>query len=188
MIQCSNCNQSLPDWAKSCQFCGNDVSSVQRPAAPGKPQRAPVSATPGWIWPVYYALCAYWVISGLGGAADSYRTAITPVKMEMFGIKETIEAPGFGSFGFILGITIATFKILVGIGLAARVEIARGIANFLAGLSILFGLIGLAGSAVGTLVAGAFGVLMMFLNVLDIVNGGLTIYLIGETEKHAPNI
>ena len=71
---------------------------------------------------MYYALCAYWIISGLGHAASTYHTAITPIKMSFLGVKQTLDAPGFTSFGSILGFSFSAFQILVGIGLAARVE------------------------------------------------------------------
>lgn len=186
MITCSGCHQTLPDWAQKCQFCGADVTKVARPVAVTAKSR-PLTPTASWIWPVYYSLCAYWVISGMGHAADTYHTAITPVKMEFMGIKETMEAPGFGSFAAILGFGVSIFRIVVGIGLAARLEFARGIANFLAGLSILFGVLGLAGSLIGTMFAGPWGLVLALMNTLDIVVGGMTIYLIGETEKNAPN-
>lgn len=186
MIACSGCHATLPDWAQKCQFCGTDVTKVARPVVAAKKPTS-LGTTPSWIWPVYYALCAYWVISGLGHAAQTYHTAVTPVKMEMFGVKETIEAPGFASFGAILGFAIAAFRIVVGIGLAARLEFARGIANFLAGLSIIFGVLGLAGSLIGTMFAGPWGLLLALLNTVDIISGAMTIYLIGETEKNAPN-
>lgn len=187
MIACSSCRQSLPDWAQKCQFCGADVSKVARPIAAAPRNRGPLVAQPSWIWPVYYALCAYWIVSGLGHAADTHHVAVTPVKLEMFGVKETMAAPGLTSFGAILGFSIALFRIVVGIGLAARLEFARGIANFLAGLSILFGVLGLAGSLLGTLFAGPWGLVRALLNTVDIVSGAMTIYLIGETEKNAPN-
>ncbi len=184
VISCSACHNTLPDWAQRCQFCGADVTKVARPAAVStKPRPYAPSAT--WIWPVYYALCAYWVISGLGHAAEAYHTAVTPVTIKMFGASETIT-PGFG-FGQILGLVFAAFQLFVGVGLAARVEIARGIANFLAALGILFGLAGLAGSFMGALVFGPWAIFGIVRNTLDIVVGAMTIYLIGETEKSAPN-
>ena len=186
MIACSGCHATLPDWAQKCQFCGTDVTKVARPVvAVKKPQ--PLTPSASWIWPVYYALCAYWIVSGLGHAAETYHVAITPVRMEILGIKETIEAPGFASFGAILGFAVAIFRVVVGAGLAARAEFARGIANFLAGLSILFGLLGLATSFASALFTGPWGFLGVLLNTVDIVVGAMTIYLIGETEKNAPN-
>lgn len=186
MIACSGCRATLPDWAQKCQFCGADVTKVARPK-PDYPRdnSKPLVAPAGWIFPAYYALCAYWIISGLAGIANAYHVAVTPVTMKFMGVTTT-ETPGFG-FGFILGAAIGTFSLLVGIGLLARVEIARGIANFLAGLNIIFGLLGLAGSLIGAAFAGPWGLLLSLKCVLDIVTSGLMIYLIGETEKRAPN-
>ncbi len=105
--------------------------------------------------------------------------------MKFMGITST-ETPGFG-FAFILGTVIGGFTLLVGIGLLARVEIARGIANFLAGLNLLFGLLGLAGSLIGSVVAGPLGLLLSLKGVLDIATRAFMIFLIGESEKRAPN-
>ena len=184
MISCSACHNTLPDWAQRCQFCGADVTKVAHPAAVSKGPR-PYAPSATWIWPVYYALCAYWVIFGLGHGAEAYHTAVTPVTIKMFGASETIT-PGFG-FWTAISLIVAVFRVLVGIGLAARVELARGIANFLAALSMLFGLLGLASSFMAALVLGPWGFLGVLLNTVDIVSGAMTIYLIGETEKSAPN-
>lgn len=102
-------------------------------------------------------------------------------------MKQTIEAPGFASLGAILGFGIAAFRVVVGADLAARLEFARGVANFLAGLSVIFGLFGLAGSFVGSLFVGPWGLLLVLLNTVDIISGAMRIYLIGETEKRGPN-
>ena len=186
MIACSGCHNTLPDWAQKCQFCGADVTKVARPAPVGKKPQT-YAPSPTWIWPVYYALCAYWIISGLGHGAETYHTAITPVKVEFLGMKQTMEAPGVFAFWSVVGFTLAAFRTLVGVGLAARVELARGIANFLAGLSILFGVLGLVGSFASALFIGPWAVLGILMNTADIVVGAMTIYLIGETERSAPS-
>ena len=129
-------------------------------------------------------LALYWVISGLGGAFQTYHEAITPVTTKFLGQSITVT-PGFG-FWQIVGFAIAAFTLFVGVGLAARVEIARGIANFLAALKILFGVLGVVGSLLSSLMVGPFAFLFALLHTLDIVAGAMTIYLIGETENRAP--
>ena len=186
MIACSGCHNTLPDWAQKCQFCGADVTKVSRPAPVGKKPQT-YAPSPTWIWPVYYALCAYWIVSGLGHGAETYHTAITPVKVEFLGIKQTMEAPGFFAFWSIVGFALAAFRVVVGIGLAARIELARGIANFLSALSILFGLLGLVSSFTSAIFLGPWAILGIVINTVDIIVGAMTIYLIGETEKGAPN-
>ena len=185
MIACTSCHNTLPDWAQKCQFCGADVTKVARPAGDRPKSSAPLTKAASWIWPVYYALCAYWVISGLSGIFETYHVAVTPVTTKFLGITTT-ETPGFG-FWSIIGFGIGAFSLLVGIGLALRVEIARGVANFLAALNILFGLAGLAGSLAGTAFVGGLGFILALKHTLDIIVGAMTIYLIGETEKNAPN-
>lgn len=186
MIACSGCHATLPDWAQKCQFCGADVTKIARPVADLPRKSAPLVKAAGWIWPAYYALAFYWVVSGIGGAFDTYRTAVTPVTIKFMGTSMT-NRPGFG-FWSILGFAIAAFTLLVGIGLAARVEIARGVANFLAAVKILFGILGVVGALAGTLLIGPLGLLLALLKTLDVIAGAMTIYLIGETEKNAPNL
>lgn len=185
MIVCSSCHQSLPDWAQKCQFCGADVSKVARPVGVDTRQTTSYSGTASWIWPAYYVLCLYWILSALGNAFNAYHTAVTPVTIKLFGQSMT-EAPGF-SFWTYIDFAIAAFGLLVGIGLAARVELARGIANFFACLKILRGVLGIATALMSSLFIGFWGLLISLLSLLDVVAGAMTIYLIGETEKSAPN-
>jgi hypothetical protein len=80
------------------------------------------------------------------------------------------------------------FSVLLGIGLALRIELARGIVNFFCGIRILFGLLGLAGSVLGSVFAGALGLIFVVLNIINIATAAFMIYLIGETEKYPPNL
>lgn len=185
MITCSGCHNTLPDWAQRCQFCGADVTKVARPVAAGPAKPRPYAPSATWIWPVYYALCAYWILGGIGHGFQVYHDAVTPITIRLFGVSETVT-PGFG-FWQIVGLALALFQLLVGLGLAARVELARGVANFLAAFSILFGLAGLAGSFLGAMVLGPWAIFRIVMNTVDIIVGAMTIYLIGETERSAPN-
>lgn len=132
-----------------------------------------LGTTAVWGWPAYTVLAGYWIVSGLGGAFDTDPTAVTPVTTKMFGQSST-STPGFG------------FWTMVGVGLAARLEFARGVANLLAALKVLFGALGVLGSLLSTLMVGPLGFLFAVLHTLDVVAGAMTIYLIGETERSGP--
>lgn len=177
MITCPKCNATLPDWAQTCQFCQADVKAVARPK-PVVQQKRGITPAASWIWPSYYAMCAFFALEGAAGIAQVFMDSHT---------KFMGQEMGLNAFSFV-SIAINAFTILIGIGLALRVEIIRGIVNFFCGLRILFGLLGLAGSVMGTLFAGAIGFLFVLLNIVNIATAAFMIYLIGETDKHPPNL
>lgn len=177
MITCPKCNATLPDWAQTCQFCQTDVKGVSRPK-PVVQQKKGLTPAASWIWPTYYAMCALFVLEGAAGVAQVFIDSHQKILGQEMGID---------AFSYVR-IAIEGFSILLGIGLALRVEIIRGIVNFFCGLRILFGLLGLAGSVVGTLFAGALGFVFVLLNVVNIATAALMIYLIGETDKYPPNL
>lgn len=76
----------------------------------------------------------------------------------------------------------------MGLGLLLRVEFIRGIINFFCGLRIICGLFKLAGTLIGALFSGPLALLSALFIVLDIATAALMVYLIGETEKYAPNL
>ena len=177
MIACPKCNASLPDWTQTCQFCQTDVKSVARPkiVAVQKKGYTPMHA---WVWPAYYAMCAFFIIEGAGGILET----IISSHQKFLG-----QEMGLGAFSFI-SMAFDGFTILLGVGLALRVELIRRIVNFFCGLRIFFGLLGLAGSLLGSLIAGPMALIFIFLNVVNIVTAGFMIYLIGETDRFAPNL
>ncbi len=132
----------------------------------------------GWIWPAYYALAAYWMINGMLAIGQGVYPLMHPSKVDL---------GAFALFSY-LGIAIGLFTFLVGLGLVLHLEVARGVANFLAGLKIIFGLFGLAGAVLGTLFAGVLGLVMVILQVIDIAAAAFAIFLIGETQTRSPNI
>ena len=123
-------------------------------------------------------MCFLFVLEGAGGIAQT----IIESHQKFMG-----QEIGLGAFSFI-GMGIDGFTILLGIGLALRVELARGIVNFFCGLQILFGLLGLFGSVMGSLLAGPLALLFVFLRIVEIGTAAFMIYLIGETDKYPPNI
>jgi hypothetical protein len=86
-----------------------------------------------------------------------------------------------GMFTYI-SIAFYGISVVLGIGLLAKIEIIRGIVNFVCGISLVFGILGLIGSFGSVLVLGGLGVIMLIRNVLDICMNAFMIYLIGETD------
>ncbi|MFI5386030.1 MAG: hypothetical protein ACHQ50_07905 [Fimbriimonadales bacterium] len=177
MITCPKCNATLPDWAQKCQFCQADVRAVVRPK-PVVQQKRGYIPMHTWVWPCYYAMCAFFVLEGGAGILQTILSSHA---------KFSGQEVGLGAFSFV-EMAIDGFTALLGIGLALRIELARGIVNFFCGLRIFFGILGLFGSLMGTLIFGALGLLFVILNIVNIVTAAFMIYLIGETEKSAPNL
>lgn len=170
MIQCPYCHNTLPDWSKSCQFCHADVTKVSRPAAPRQTEKPLLVPREKWVMPMYYAVATWFLIGGLLTMA----TAFT-------------QRSELGLFTSVLA-AMGGVNVILGLGLAARVELIRGVVNFVCGLNIIFGLLSLPSAVMGTLFSGVLGAILTFRLLIDLVTNALMIYLIGETEKHAPNI
>lgn len=168
MIQCPNCGNSLPDTFAKCQFCGADVTKVPRPIAQPKQAASPYFQTAKWVWVAYYGIGGYWL---LGGGMDIFRS-----------LRSMSEAGFFAYFGLALG----AFSVLVAIGLIARIELVRGIVNILSWLRIVSGALALWGALWGSLYIGPIALLIALFGTFDIASGVLMIYLLGETEKQAP--
>jgi hypothetical protein len=169
MQHCSKCNATLPDFAKSCQFCGNTWSAP--PPAPGTKASKVGAAVSSlkWVKPAYYAIAGWWVLSGVltvlvgaGVVGGSDNTSIVDI---VFG----------------------TITALIGLGLILQVDAARGVVNVLCFLQILFGLFGLAMLFLNPFVGGLWGVIAAVMAFIQIGLGGLMIFLIGETETRGPN-
>jgi hypothetical protein len=167
MIKCPRCSASLTDWAQTCQFCQTDVKAVARPVAPKPVDRG--YRAPTWVWAFYYTIAGWWVFTGSLDVAAS---------LGLFG-------PDYGSvLRGIIGLPTA----LVGLGLICNVNLARGIANVMAFLRIILGVLGLIGSLLGTIIFGIWGLVFAFFHIVSIVTGIFMIYLIGETETRTPNV
>jgi hypothetical protein len=179
MISCPKCSATLPDWAQTCQFCQTDVQKVVRPK-PEVPQRRTLAmaTTPQWVWGAYYGISVLFILQGgfeiLNTILGSHRKFLG-------------QEAGLGFFEYIV-IAIGAFNAILGVGLLARVELARGIVNVFCGIRILFGLLGLLGSLGGSLLAGAAALPFILLNIVEIATAGFMIFLIGETDKGAPNL
>jgi hypothetical protein len=169
MIQCPNCKNTLPNGFTRCQFCGTDVSNVPRPPDAEKVVRTSFQVA-NWVWIAYFGIAGYWL---LGGAIDVFR-----------GIQ---ALPKAGDIAYV-GIAFGGATALVAIGLIMRAELVRGLVNILSFLRILDGALGLWGALLGSLYLGPIAIVFAIFSGLDVASGLLMIYLIGETDKGAPNI
>jgi hypothetical protein len=161
----------LPARAQICQFCKADVSKVARPAVAGP---APVAiADSNWKTVAYFVMAGWWIFNGiimiLGAIA--FHNKLMEGGAAMF---DSIP---------IAVIVIGFVYALTGIGLALRVEIARGIVNVLSWISVGFALMRIAGLLFAGLVMGPIVILWMLRAVVDGLLAGFQIYLIGETDN-----
>lgn len=174
MVECPECNGRNPDWARICQTCGAVIEHVARP--PG--HRGPVVAgeTPKWVWVCYYLVSVYLIVTGALLVIQCVKVLTGSESGQMLGC---LIYP-FLAFGAV--------QVLCGLGLVFQMELARGVVNVVAGLTILRGLLGLVGSVVGAGIGGAEAIPGMVSSILDIALGGFLIYLIGETDRQVPNL
>jgi len=177
MIQCPKCQQSLPDWSQICQFCQTDLKSVPRPKG-SDPNYARAQANFGqpakWIWPAYYIISIYWVISGA-------RTLIGAIMMSM-ATQHNIFGEAVQRLD-IVGMVVGALTLLTGLGLAAKIEFFRGVVNVLCFLQILGNICGLASMImIGSLILGPYVIIGIVFQVLNIATAALMIYVIGETD------
>lgn len=180
-LKCPKCGASLPDWAKSCHFCQTDVSKVSRPDRPDTKKHYKQFETPKWIWACYFFIAAWWILGGAYDVMDSfYFFGKSPDMLKL----EKEFATKFGPN--VVGIISGTLTCLFGIGLALKIEIIRGIVNFVAGLKLIFALFGLAGALMGMTFAGFLSLPFIIFNIVDIMTSGMLLWLIGETDM-APN-
>lgn len=173
MIQCPKCSSSLPDWAQTCQFCGTDTKAVARPKpAPGKARSAPVGQ-PAWVWPAYYIVSGYFVVSGL----------VEVVRALVMMNAKTNNAEGAMVAQYsVIGLVVGVITVIIGAGLLAKVEFIRGIVNFFCYLKILGGLCGIGGSLFAGLFVGPAALFALLMSVFDIATAVLMIFLIAETD------
>ena len=176
MIECPQCAAKLPDWTQACQFCQADTRGVIRAPAYNAFTSSNRSSfePPKWVWGAYYGISALYVVQGLYSVAMGIYEVSSPKSH-------------FSSFFATIELVIGAVTALLGLGLLARIEFVRGIINFFCGIQILLGILGLAGSVFGAMILGPLGLLMMFMNVLKIATAAFMIYLIGETDRAAPN-
>lgn len=173
-MTCPTCNRQVIAGVPTCQFCGSDLRGM----APTQAKRSifvdsdsyePVHSggKPGWVVPAYYIVSSYFIISGL-----------LAILLTVTNKKEMAD-PGVFTW---VSLAFSAMSVLLGLGLIAKIEIIRGIVNFVCGISLVFGIIGLLGSFGGILAFGLLGVVGLLRNVLDICMNAFMMYLIGETD------
>ncbi len=143
--------------------------AVKKPSGPYVPQ---------WVWGAYYGLSVLYILEGV------YNIVMAFVHSHD---KFMGEELGFGLFGYV-SLILGGLSIALGLGLLFQIQSVRNVVNFFCGVQILFGILGLAGSAIGAVFSGPLGILLMFNQVLQIAAAAFMIYIIGETDKVAPNL
>ena len=116
MIVCPKCNATLPPKSVRCQFCGTDVSRVERPAEV-KVHRG--YDAPPWVWTWYTIVCIYWMLDG--------------VFQIMLGAGVFSEDRSF------VRMVIGFLLVIIGCGLLFRVRLLRGVAHIICWVSLLTG-------------------------------------------------
>ena len=175
MISCPKCQSALPDWAQSCQFCGTDTGKVARPVVEQKKSNY-AYGTAAWVWWAYYAIAGWFVLSGLINLA---RGIIGFIQFN----RDTADNPYVQSFGvfFYFGMAISAAAIVVGMGLILKSDFIRGIANYYCAFMLLFGALDVLSYIGISAIIGPVAYVWMARSALDVVCGGMMIYLILET-------
>lgn len=177
MINCPNCKNTLPAWAQVCQFCGANVTAVPRPMST-EPQLQTGTVLGGpnkWIWIAYFGIAIWFLIGG----------AIDVVRLIMLATKADSETARTITYVFCV---FPGVRALIGLGLLTRVELVRGIVNFVCGLSLLFGLLGLVFNLFTMLATGIWGLIWMVFQLVDLGTNAGMIFLIGETDGFEPRV
>ena len=170
---CPTCQKQVIAGMATCQFCGGDLRGLaptqKRSIFIDSDSYEPVhtGGKPKWVQPAYYTVASYFILTGVLAAL---RTLLNQKGMQEAGV-----------FAYV-GLAFNALSVLLGIGLIAKIEIIRGIVNFVCGISLIFGIIGLLGSFGAILAVGGLGVLVLLQNVIDICMNAFMIYLIGETD------
>src|SRR5687768_5677167 len=104
MISCPKCNATLPDGAGHCQFCGTTFAAGAPPSRRGMSEDPDYggSGSPKWVWPAYYIISVWWILSGI------------------WGVIQGLLSKDPGSFFGIISMGISGLTALVGIGLIFR--------------------------------------------------------------------
>ena len=163
MITCPKCSATLPPATLRCQFCGTDVSKLERPAEV-KVQRGYIA--PPWVWTWYTIVCVYWMLDGA--------------------FQIVLGAGVISNERSFLRMVIGLLLVVVGLGLLFRVRFLRGVAHILCWLSLLTGFYDFLVGLLFTMVVGPVGYIFAVVSLIRAALSAFMIYLIGETESHYP--
>lgn len=176
-LKCPQCQASLPDWSKSCQFCGADTSRLARPVREETKKHYATFDTPKWIWACYYLIAAWWILGGVFDVLNGFYVFGKPLELLKLEKEFNITASPM-----VIDIITGTVTACFGIGLAVKLEMIRGIVNVIAGLKLARSLLGLAGTLLGMTFSGVLGIPFMLMHLFNIITSGMLIWLIGETD------
>lgn len=120
-----------------------------------------------WVFPVYYTISGYWALSGI-----------------VYIIGGLGALKGFGPCDVVSG----AISLILGIGLIMRFEFIRGVVNVACFVKILGAIWGAWQGFLLFPILGGLAAIGLIFSVIDFVTGAFMIFLIGETDKAAPNI
>jgi hypothetical protein len=172
-MTCPTCQKQVIAGVPTCQFCGSDLRGM----APAQAKRSifidsdsyePVhtGGKPGWVYPAYYCVSGYYVVSALIG-----------ILLVVLNKKSDMSDPFTIAMIAIYGVSL-----IVGIGLLAKIELVRGIVNYVSFGKILGALRGILFSLGIMMVSTGMGILLLLFNVFELCTAVFMIYLIGETD------
>jgi hypothetical protein len=122
-----------------------------------------------WVLTAYYGISVWYILDGFRIGAAALAAAA----------KEGLD---------VISVIIAVLNIVIGLGLLLRIEVIRSIVVFFAALNILFGIFSLVGSILGTMMFGWLSFVFTIWICISILLNMLMIYLVGETDRRAPNL
>jgi hypothetical protein len=129
-----------------------------------------VGRTATWVTVAYYGIATWWLLGG----------ALQVLLATAFA---THDHPNGGIFAIVFG----GINAIVGLGLMLHVEVVRNVVNILCFLQILGGAWGLVTAVAIAPASGLWALWLLISNFLEIGLAGLMIFVIGETERRAPN-
>lgn len=177
LIQCPNCNKTIPGTNTVCQFCQNPIPANLR-AQPSKTNfkhsddslEAGSGLPPEKVWKIYNGLAWFWIITA------GFNILLTAIN--------AVQNPDSVSMIFVsIGIILNLVTILCGTGLLLKWEAIRSFVTTISVIKVVFGLIGLLGSAVSIIAFGLFGVIAVFFQLFDLILAAAMIWAISETER-----
>jgi hypothetical protein len=172
-MMCPTCQKQVITGVPTCQFCGSDLRGMGPAQAkrsvffdPDSHDVIHTGGKPGWVYPAYYSVCGYYILSAI-------------VEILLIVLDKKADMSDFLTIAMIV---IHGLSLIVGIGLLAKIEIVRGLVNYLSFGKILGDLRGILFSFGVIMLSTGLGILMLIFNVLDLCAAVFMIYLIGETD------